>query len=317
MTTTPPDMSGRKRDDLASRPWRGAVRRYDLFKELSVGILVVGVLTLGLSALLSSPDDTPVTLRGWAHSAPADFVAAAAAELGGTSTTAQYGPPYNSTPDATQTLGPIDLQSLSGVRIPIDTANDFVIEPLKTLPVPPAAILVWTNASDSQRTEWTTAYTAALAAAPGNDPGQVQKGQYGPVPALTHALLLMAGNGALDNVIHAPGQFFNMDYTRGILFLGDGTYFPGLAEAQHLTGEQWGVMNETGNYPGQSWLWLFSFWYQVEPFASAPNADLLVVLVMLVLSLALLLVPFIPGVRSLPQWIPLHRLIWRDYYRHR
>jgi len=315
MSTTGPDMSGRTRDDLVSRPWRGAKRHYDLFKELTIGILVVGLLTLGLSALLSSPDDTTVTLRQWSRSAPADFIATATAELGGTSDSAQYGPPYNSTPDATQTLGPIDLQSLSGVRIPIDTANDFVIEPLKTLPVPPAAIRVWTAASDAQRTAWTTDYTAALAAAPDNDPSRVKKGAYGPVPALTHALLLMAGNGALDNVIQAPGQFYNMDYTRGILFLGDGAYFPGLAQAQHLTGDQWGVMNETGNYPGQSWLWLFSFWYQIEPFSSAPNADLLVVFVMLVLSVALMLVPFIPGVRSLPKWIPLHRLIWRDYYR--
>jgi hypothetical protein len=36
---------------------------------------------------------------------------------------------------------------------------------------------------------------------------------------------------------------------------------------------------------------------------------------MMVLTLALALVPFIPGVRSIPRWIPLHRLIWRDYYR--
>jgi len=29
----------------------------------------------------------------------------------------------------------------------------------------------------------------------------------------------------------------------------------------------------------------------------------------------LILVPFIPGLRSLPRWVPIHRLIWRDYYR--
>ena len=29
----------------------------------------------------------------------------------------------------------------------------------------------------------------------------------------------------------------------------------------------------------------------------------------------LLLLPFIPGLRSIPRWIPIHRLIWRDYYR--
>jgi hypothetical protein len=26
-------------------------------------------------------------------------------------------------------------------------------------------------------------------------------------------------------------------------------------------------------------------------------------------------VPFIPGLRSVPRWIPVHRLIWREYYR--
>ena len=34
----------------------------------------------------------------------------------------------------------------------------------------------------------------------------------------------------------------------------------------NLTGEQWGVMNETGSYPGQPWLWLYTLWYQVPGF---------------------------------------------------
>lgn len=102
-----------------------------------------------------------------------------------------------------------------------------------------------------------------------------------------------------------------------ILFLGDGMYFPNLAAAAHLTGDQWGVMNETGNTPGQSWLWLFSLLYQIEPFKSSANADILVVSTMLVLSLLLTLLPFIPGLRALPRKIPVHRLIWKDYYRQR
>ena len=50
------------------------------------------------------------------------------------------------------------------------------------------------------------------------------------------------------------------------------------------------------------------------PYNTAANVDLLVVLTMAVLSLALLLVPFIPGLRDIPRWIPIHRLIWRRYY---
>jgi hypothetical protein len=33
------------------------------------------------------------------------------------------------------------------------------------------------------------------------------------------------------------------------------------------------------------------------------------------LSFGLILVPIIPGVRSLPRWIPIYKIIWRDYYR--
>jgi len=74
-------------------------------------------------------------------------------------------------------------------------------------------------------------------------------------------------------------------------------------------------VNETGNYPGQAWLWPYTFWYQVKPLSTSGNADALVWGLMMVLTLAFVLVPFIPGVRSIPRLIPVYRLIWRDYYR--
>ena len=45
------------------------------------------------------------------------------------------------------------------------------------------------------------------------------------------------------------------------------------------------------------------------------NADAQIWALMMLLTAGLLLVPFIPGVRSIPRLIPIHRLIWRDYYR--
>ncbi len=309
--------SWRKGDGVAGRPWTGAVREYDLLKELTIGVVVVGLLVLGVSALFGAPDEPSVSLKTWAAAAPADFVATAAKELGGTSDTAGYGPPYNSTADASQKIGPIDLQSFSGVRLPVDTARDFVIGPLQSLPSPPAALADWAAATDEQRASWTAAYSDALAAAPDNDPAKVADGAYGPVPALTGALLDMARQGTLDGVLQGGGNFYNMDYTRSLLFLGDGSYFPDLAASQHLSGDQWGVMNETGDTPGQSWLWLFSLLYQVEPFKSSPSVDALAVLTMVVLTALLTLLPFIPGLRSIPRRLPVHRLIWRDYYRNR
>jgi hypothetical protein len=82
-----------------------------------------------------------------------------------------------------------------------------------------------------------------------------------------------------------------------------------------MQGSQWGVMNETGSWPGQPWLWLYTMWYQIPPMNASSNGDVEVIAIMAGLSLVLLFVPFIPGVRDLPRWIPIHRLVWKDYYR--
>jgi hypothetical protein len=305
------------RATIDSRPWRGAQREYDLFKELTIGMVVVGVLVLGLAGLAGSPDEPSVTLKSWASAAPNDLVATAASELAGTSGTATYGPPYSATTGATQTLGPIDLQSFSGRRIPIDPGQAFVTEPLRILHLAGSALSIWNTATPTTRTAWATAYSDALTKAPGLSPSAVRTGNYGPAPALTAAVLTAARGGSLDGAIQSEGGVFSTDFTRSILFLGDGAYFPALAASQHLTGDQWGVMNETGNYPGQSWLWLFSFWYQVPAIGGLPNADLVVVGIMLLLTVLLALVPVIPGLRSVPSLVPIHRLIWRNYYRRR
>ncbi|MDH6115497.1 hypothetical protein P3T34_007712 [Kitasatospora sp. MAP12-44] len=293
-------------------------RPYDLLKEFTIALVVVALLTAGLAALFSSPDDKPVTLAAWSAAAPGDFTATAVAELGATSTTAQYGPPYNDTPGAGQKIGPLGLQRAAGVRIPVDTAEDFVLRPLRQAPEPAevtAALAAWSAASSDRQQTWTAAYSDALGKAPGGDPAQVAPGDYGPVPVLAGRLLTLAQAGGLDGQLLAQGHFYQTDYTKPMLFLTDGAYLAGLADAQHLSGDQWGMMNETGSYPGQAWLWLYTFWYQIDPFKSSTNADALIWVLMAVLSLGLVLVPFIPGVRSVPRWTKVYRLIWRDHYR--
>ena len=104
-----------------------------------------------------------------------------------------------------------------------------------------------------------------------------------------------------------------------MLFLADGTYLEDKAVAQHLGGDQSGMMNETGSYPGQEWLWLYTFWYQIKPFSSeanswGANADAVIWGIMAILSLGLVLLPYVPGVRSVPRWIPVHRLVWKRWY---
>jgi hypothetical protein len=75
------------------------------------------------------------------------------------------------------------------------------------------------------------------------------------------------------------------------------------------------MMNSAGLYPGQAWLWLYTFWYQVPtgPY-NGPNADIAVWLTMAILTLLLIVFPYLPGLNRLPRYLGVHRLIWRDHY---
>src|SRR5665811_2141103 len=97
-------------------------RRYDLVKEFVIALVVVLVLSGGLAAIFSSPDEKAITMSGWAKADPDNLVTTAASELAGTTTSATYGAPYNTNAEG-QKLGPIPVQKLGGVRIPIDSAD--------------------------------------------------------------------------------------------------------------------------------------------------------------------------------------------------
>jgi hypothetical protein len=302
-------------------PWEGRYVGYDLVKEFVFALIAITAIAVLLTVLFSSPDDPPTTIQSWAQADPGDFVSTAATELNGTSEIAEYGPPYNHTPEATQKIGPLDLQSAAGVHIPIDTAKDFVLQPLGTIPGNPrlkAALAEYEAAPPSKQKAWATGFESALEEARFPPAGgiAVPHGPYGPVPTMMASLLGLAQSGGLDgDLLSSEKTFYQTNYTKPLLFLSGGEHFEGRAEGQHLLGTQWGMMNETGSYPGQVWLWLYTFWYQIEPFLESPNADALIFAIMAVLSLALVCVPFIPGLRTLPRHLGVHRLIWRRHYR--
>jgi hypothetical protein len=301
------------------RVWRGGYRAYDLVKEASIALGVITLLCVLLAILFSSPDERPSTIQQWARTMPVDFVTTATTELDGSSTTAGYGPPYNHASDG-QHEWFIHLQKWLGVSHPVNTAQDFVLAPLRSITAQPAleaAVGRYESAPAKQQTSWTSAYEKGLAKAATKPDGSitVPGTGYGPLPTMMGGLLSFAQAGGLDGALLASRQFYQTDYTKPLLFMSDGGLLADRAHAEHLLGTQWGMMNETGSYPGQVWLWLYTFWYQIKPFSTSPNADILVMTVMSVLSLALILIPFIPGVRDLPRWIPLYRLIWREHYR--
>ncbi|MGO9856786.1 MAG: hypothetical protein ACLPYY_17300 [Acidimicrobiales bacterium] len=306
--------------DRDVKDWKGAYVPYDILKEAFVAFLAVAVLIVLLAVVFSSPDEPAITLKTWSVVNPVDFAQTAITELDGTSATASYGPPYNSTPDSSQHIGFFEPEQWFGVHQPIDTAQDFVIYPLRTLvtlPATQAALNLYQGASAAQQSAWTTAYEKAVANATDvNGRLRVPAGPYGPIGVMIGSLTTMAQSGGLDGTLLSEGgQFYNTNYTKPLLFLADGTYLADQAGAQHLQGSQWGMMNETGNYPGQAWLWLYTMWYQVAPMNSSTNGDLEVWVIMMVLSIGLIFLPFIPVLRSIPRWTRVYRLIWRRHYR--
>lgn len=294
---------------------------YDLLREVVFAGAIVLVLVVVLAAVFSSPDEKPLTMQSVAQSDPAGFVTVSLSELAGNSVIAQYGPPYNGASGSVQSIGPFSPQQLAGIHLPIDTAQVYVLGPLNTVQNHAVASAVQTfhAASTNQQTTWENNYATALGKANGsldaNGHLNVAAGDYGPLPVMFGALLDIARSGALDGILLSDGKFYQTDYTKPLLFLNESA-LPNRAGQLNLLGNQWGMMNETGAYPGQAWLWLYTFWYQV-PFGpyNGPNADIAVWVTMAVLTLALIFLPYIPGLRRLPEFLGVYRLIWREYYR--
>lgn len=312
---------GRKARKAAARSdrsaWNGPTRRYDIIKEASIATVLVIALVVGLAWTLSSPDVPSVTIQTWAKIAPADFLGTAANELAGTTETANYGPPYNNGTNNVQTIL-FSPQKLAGVISPIDAAKSFVLDPLTAASGPnlvlSSALSTYEAASSDQQTKWVTAYVNALAKVTFTAGAPVvPTTAAGPVPTLMASELSVAQSGGLDADLLAQQPFYGTNFTRPLLFLEDGQYFGSLAKADNLTGSQWGVMNETGSYPGQPWLWLYTLWYQIPGFKTSANVDLIAVYMTGVATFLLLFVPFIPGLRDVPRLVPVHRLIWRGW----
>lgn len=315
-------------------PWKGRYYPYDLVKELCIAVGVIGLLAVLLAIAFSSPDEKSSTIAQWSNQLPADFATTAAKELAETSDTAEYGPPYNHSSGSVQHFLFLHPQRWLGVSHPIATAEDYVVKPLETVPNDPAlksAVAEFKAAPEKQKKEWAEAYakpleeyetaleekktppsTVAVNSAAGTV--SVNVNGAGPVPVMMTGLTALAKSGGLEGGLVSSKQFFQTDYTKPLLFMADGGLLAERAETNHLLGEQWGLMNETGSYPGQPWLWLYALWYQVEPMKSSPNADIQVLLIMGLLSTAFILMPFLPGINRIPRWIPIYKLIWREHY---
>jgi hypothetical protein len=343
-----------KRHPLAT--WTGPERRYDLIAEGTVAVVFVAVLCVVAAILWGSPDGgltypkgpasppgEAFSARYWDTNDPSDLAQTAVTELAGTSGTATYGPPFNTTSGSSQEfigITPAEIaKSVFGLTLPVNTANDFVLAPVSQLVAPynrvvAAAVARYKAAGgdltpgvpgpqvpSAQQTTWLNNYAKALAGPAARfTPTSitVPPGNYGPVPVIIRAEMLIAQNGSLDGYFQGSQQQLSTDTTAGTMFFSDGALWGNIAEAQGVGGDQWGVMNELWNYPGQVWLWLYAGMYQIPVMNAANNAnlDLDVGLLMVLLGFLLpMFAPWIPGINRIPRWIPLYKIIYRKYYQ--
>ena len=149
--------------------WHGKYLPYDLVKEFIIAFVVVAILVVGLAVVFSSPDETPVTVKSWSTPDPVDFAQTAITELDGTSGTATYGPPYNSTPGASQSIGPFSPESWLGRPPSHRHRQRLRHRPARTLPDQPDSCRPRSTSTRRprrpSRPAWTAAYEKAVAKA--------------------------------------------------------------------------------------------------------------------------------------------------------
>ena len=296
---------GAGRGDAA--PWRGPTRRYDILKEGTIAGVVVLALTLGLAA--------PAVLPGRAARSPIAVLGQGRpGRLPGhrghrterhqrdrhLRTAVQQR--HRQRPEAAVLPADHPRRHPAAQRRPgLRAAPAGHVSPPPTRASPPP-LATYRAAPAAQQLTWANAYANAVTKVKfANGAPVVPAAADGPVPVLLANELTMARSGALDADLISKQPFYGTNFTKPLLFMEDGAYFSDQAQAMGLTGEQWGVMNETGSYPGQPWLWLYTLWYQVPGWTNSANIDMIAVYMTGLATILLLGVPFIPGLRDIPR----------------
>ncbi len=313
-----------------------------LYWGTAVALIPVLALTILCAGFFKAPQSRERSLQDWANATPSDFVLTAAKELANVKGKGSNGPPYNMLEEG-HSLGPIDPQNHTGLGVPIDPANDFVIYPLQAsasegvyaaigkfrgLSAEAQARFIegfvqeqgkaidtalgkWTSATLRQQKKWTASYINVLQRT-NNRESLVDDPSFGPVKTLTDTLLFLAQSGSLDALLTTQYSPYPSDFTKPALFLGDGTYLAHEAQAAFLDGDRMAVASGTKSFPGQFWLTPYAFWYSVKPFSTSNNADIEVFAILLIICLLTLYFPKIPGVSKLPRLLPFHTLREED-----
>ena len=292
---------------------------YDLVREGVIALGIIAIAVVVLAIIFKSPDAPTMRGEDVAKNHPLDYLKTATDFLSGESGLQAYGPPYTKDTDNLMKVLGFAPATILGVTAPLDAQKDLIIAPLEKVAVlnkdVAAALKVWGAASEDQQKAWTKAYSDALDKAEEADGGvKVAAGTYGPVPVMMMGMLDLGRAGLLEGALTSGERLpYTLDNSRAMLFFQEGPDSD-FADSVDMLGSQWGITHEVGNLPGPWWLWPYAIWYQFPVIAKDSNADAIVGSMMVLLFLLLFFAPFIPVLKHLPRWIPIYRIIWRDWY---
>ncbi|PWI56895.1 cytochrome B6 [Sulfoacidibacillus thermotolerans] len=300
---------------------------FDMIKEGVVSLGLVGVLVVGVAAIFGAPYRPAITNQDIANQKPILIMQTALGDLDGQGEMASYGPPYNNgwhgVAQNIQSIGPFSPQTWWGTPYHLNTATDDVLTPLSMLATASndsalqTALQTYNLASYTQQQAWDNNFSNALnKATVQNGQVVVPPGNYGPVQLMMNDELALARSGLLSGALdrETNNGVYRWNIQNDLLFL-QGAALHQYAKTIDMKGEQWGINHDEQAYPGPWWLTPYTFLYQVPPGSTSSSGDEIVAYTVAFLFLLLILVPFIPGLNKLPRALPVHRAIWRDWYK--
>ena len=289
------------------------MKPYDMVREGLFVFLGISFIVLLLAAFWGFPGNKygPLTIEQVAKRAPIAFLQRTVSYFSGTSRLQTYGPPYTDNFNHAQHIGPICPNCWVGVIYPLNAKVDFVMQPLEQIatmvPAVARSLSRYNLADKNIQDQWVKNYTDALARAQVVG-GKVilPKGNYGPVPTLMDGMLTFARTGLLEAALT-----FNVNPRMAPY---ETNYTCTVAGHFDEKGGEWGMSHIAGPYPGAWWLAPYTFLYQIPAIGNSNSGDLIAFVIFAIMMLTAIFLPIIPGLNRLPYFIPVYRVIWRDWY---
>ncbi len=295
----------------------------DLIKEFLIAFLAVLVLIVVLSLLFQSPKMQPLSIQSYANNNPTGFKQVELRNILGQSQIENYGYPYNKNGESQQ-IDFFSPENIEKVTVPIKPINVFFLTPLsmeasvdQSIKTPFEYFLYLKKYNNKKLISIEQSYYNYISESKIHYTNSYLTHKYYPIYTLISTTLKMAKSGIFAQLLdmNLPGNnsTYTYNYQNKLLFL-QGAPLQNFANKYKMSGDQWGILKETGAYPGPWWLGIYTSLYQIPAIASSPNADLMAFSIFSFLLFLLALVPILPIINKIPYYVPLYKLIWRRYY---